>query len=485
MLPSVLQVLLAAVVIASPPRPASQVHLALTNAVQNCENGVAVSFASETPHQYQINYKPIESAQTLNVTTRPSESYGLSRGRYSYKSPYLHSGFMCNLLPNTAYQYEIVGGGKSFQFLTPPATGSDAITVLSVVGDPGDTTDSSATLEMLATPYKGMHPHALIVAGDYSYANGEHEVWDRWFNLQEVVFGHVPTLGINGNHETVVANGHAAPRPKAWDMVGENYLGYLQRILTPISNENKAKRRTYYSFDIGLVHLVFLDDYVGSSGSTWNSVGSKPWLNERTKQLTWLVQDLEHVNRTATPWVVVIKHNPFYNTWRDHQCQCSKTRFHIDDSDRERCWEGRYVSGSSMYEPHCGLQAKLEPIYAEYGVDVVMTGHVHGYERTAPIYQNKINEERGTVYITTGAGGNYEGHAGPRIPGPIPEWSRAVNNKVYGASKVIATKDYLEILWFTNTNSKTPFDSIILPVRIPTSPFEQSSKKVKRVFVQR
>ncbi|OQS07467.1 hypothetical protein THRCLA_00502 [Thraustotheca clavata] len=52
----------------------------------------------------------------------------------------------------------------------------------------------------------------------------------------------------------------------------------------PISEENKNAFRTYYSADIGLVHAVFLDDYVGAL----HKVGGQNWLNERNLQLQWL-----------------------------------------------------------------------------------------------------------------------------------------------------------------------------------------------------
>ncbi|OQS00807.1 hypothetical protein ACHHYP_02589 [Achlya hypogyna] len=465
--------------VAATSRPVSQVHLALTNAVQNCTDGVAVSFASATAAPYHVEYTIAGSHESWVVVSKPSETYAVAHGKYSYLSPHLHTAYLCTLRPNTRYAYTIVHGGKSNTFLTPPAIGTDDVaTMLSVVGDPGDTTESSATLQMLASPYRGLHPHALLIAGDYSYANGEHTVWDKWFSLQEGVLSAVPTLGINGNHETVVGDGHAAPRPLAWDIPSEDYLGYLKRVVTPLSPESRSLRRTYYSFDVGLVHLVFLDDYVGSRGSHANSVGTPAWLVERTRQLTWLAADLAKVDRTKTPWVVVVKHNPYYNTWKDHQCQCSPTRFAIDNPDK--CWHGSYVAGAPMYEPHCGLQAKLEPLYAQYGVDVVLAGHVHGYERTAPVYQNKVDPVRGAVYVTTGAGGNYEGHAGPRIPGPLPPWSLVVNNKVYGASKLVATRSSLQLLWFTNKDRDTPHDSVILPVRLhaQASPIMKHAKHV-------
>ena len=54
------------------------------------------------------------------------------------------------------------------------------------------------------------------------------------------------------------------------------------------------------------------------------------------------------------------------------------------------------------------LKESLEEFWHRYRVDIYLNGHVHAYERTIPIYRNTSNS-CGTVYITAGDGGNYEG----------------------------------------------------------------------------
>ncbi|KAF0692270.1 Aste57867_16638 [Aphanomyces stellatus] len=91
--------------------------------------------------------------------------------------------------------------------------------------------------------------------------------------------------------------------------------------------------------------------------------------------------------------------------------------------------------------------------------------HVHGYERTAPIVNNKIDHANGVVYITTGAGGNFEGPASNSTLAKLPEWSLKRNNQVYGSSKVIATRESLELLWFSEDDGDKPWDSVTLTPR--------------------
>ena len=84
-----------------------------------------------------------------------------------------------------------------------------------------------------------------------------------------------------------------------------------------------------------------------------------------TKALCVSVQAITSTNRTEFPWLLVIYHAATYHT---------------------------YTSGFKEYECHRQI---YEPLFVKYGVDVVMSGHVHGYERTKPIinYQVRSIEE--------------------------------------------------------------------------------------------
>ena len=55
------------------------------------------------------------------------------------------------------------------------------------------------------------------------------------------------------------------------------------------------------------------------------------------------------------------------------------------------------------------------------GVDIVLNGHVHAYERTAAVYKWQLNE-CGPVHLNLGDGGNREGAYVPWRE-PQPEWS--------------------------------------------------------------
>ena len=67
------------------------------------------------------------------------------------------------------------------------------------------------------------------------------------------------------------------------------------------------------------------------------------------------------------------------------------------------------------------MRQDMEELLYSYGVDLVLSGHVHAYERSAPVFQGCLNP-CGPVYLNLGDGGNREGTYIPWRE-PRPAWS--------------------------------------------------------------
>ena len=64
------------------------------------------------------------------------------------------------------------------------------------------------------------------------------------------------------------------------------------------------------------------------------------------KQYQWLKEDLAKVDRSVTPWLIATTHPPWYNSYRAH-----------------------------YREVEC-MRQSMEDLLYEYGVDVMLHGHV-------------------------------------------------------------------------------------------------------------
>lgn len=85
---------------------------------------------------------------------------------------------------------------------------------------------------------------------------------------------------------------------------------------------------------------------MGLSGFSFSPSG------KYTPQYKWLEAELPRVNRSETPWLIVLMHSPWYNSYNYH-----------------------YMEGETM-------RVMFEPWFVKYKVDLVFAGHVHAYERS-------------------------------------------------------------------------------------------------------
>jgi len=106
----------------------------------------------------------------------------------------------------------------------------------------------------------------------------------------------------------------------------------------------------YYSVNYANIHCIILNTQIDLYGA----------------QRDWLINDLAVASSDTTiDWIIVNFHRPPYSS-------------------------GGHGSQTDVRDAWC-------PLFEQYGVDLVFTGHDHDYERTMPI--------NGVVYIVTGGGG--------------------------------------------------------------------------------
>jgi len=336
----------------------------------------------------------------MNATTTEESSYDDNAG-------WNHNVVLTGLLPGTTYYY-ICGAptyalSSEFSFTTMQS--SFVPTTIAAYGDLGIDHSSNTISQLLnrtAADDFGLYIHM----GDISYANDhplryEH-TWNEWFSEMEPIMAKVPYMVAPGNHESWCRNPVCAVPTR-------NFTTYKEKFRMP-GNESGSGTNMFYSFDYYNIHFVAVDtenDYPGSP----NFDPTPKQVQEYYLQENWLHDDLSKAvaNRANVPWIILFGHRPIYAP--NEQDNGAPT--------------GRALK----------VQAFFEPILKQYEVDVYLTGHVHAYARTYPVYQNNVtstnfNNPPSTVHVTAGGAGNREGVSA--FPAQKPSWYAGGNDSTFG-----------------------------------------------------
>ncbi|CAI9096063.1 OLC1v1032132C1 [Oldenlandia corymbosa var. corymbosa] len=401
----------------------------------------AVPKGYNAPQQVHITQGDYDGKAVIISWVTPDEpgsslvQYGLSEGNYeytakgtftnytfyTYKSGYIHHTHVDGLEYDKKYFYKIGEGGsaRKFWFKTPPKVGPDSPYKFGIIGDLGQTFNSLSTIEH----YKESGGETVLFVGDLSYAdryqyNDISVRWDSWGRFAEQIAAYQPWLWSAGNHdiEYLPYMGEVTP-----------FKTYTARYPTPYQASNSSEP-LWYAVRRASAHIIVLCSY-------------SPYV-KYTPQYKWLEGELKNVDRTKTPWLVVLMHVPWYNSNDAH-----------------------FKEGESM-------RSVFESWFVKYKVDVVFAGHVHAYERshrisninynvsTGPCYP--VPDKSAPIYITIGDGGNQEGIAGKYIQ-PQPDYS-AFREASYGhATLDIKNKTHALYHWFRNVDGvKATTESFVL-----------------------
>ena len=87
-------------------------------------------------------------------------------------------------------------------------------------------------------------------------------------------------------------------------------------------------------------------------------------------------------------WLIVGVHEPKYSSTLPSAEFA--TGAHLSSELEDEL--GEAILPSSPWTGYLGYQmiTTLEPLFYQYGVDLVLTGHEHNYERSYPVYQAKV-----------------------------------------------------------------------------------------------
>ena len=353
-----------------------------------------------------------------------------------------HRVALTGLSAETQYYYSVgtstetlAGDDADHFFLTSPPPGTAKPSRIWILGDSGTANANAEAVRDRYLEYTGsIHTDLWLMLGDNAYPDGTDSEY------QEAVFDMYPSMlkksvlwPTLGNHDAYTGTPGDHPYYDIFSLPRNAEAGGLA-----------SGTEAYYSFDYGNIHLICLDSH-----ETERSAGGT--------MMTWLENDLA---QTTQDWIIAFWHHPPYSKGS-----------HDSDSLLD--------SGGRMVD----MREHALPILEDYGVDLVLTGHSHSYERSylidghygyspsfdatmlvdgsdgnpgsdGPYEKRSIDGDRGAVYAVAGSSGLTSG-------GSLDHPVMAVSYNQLGSVVLDINNDQLEARFVDSTGAELDNFTII------------------------
>ncbi len=322
---------------------------------------------------------------------------------------YFHHVRVDDLLPATAYDYAVGHGDEvrsnTFTYTSGPRPGTPF--TFTAFGDQGTDVPEPGTIQDIdptslqslkvdqQPPFQAsqnrdlalsMAPAFHAIVGDTSYANGDQGVWDAWFRGIEPMATQMPWMPCLGNHEIetmgtglggFVLEDELGLEADSWGPLG--YDSYRTRFALP-ANGDPEWEGCWYRFRYGSVEFISIDN---------NDVNAEVPANvgySNDRQRAFVERSLAAA--AADPevdFIIVLMHQAAFS--------------------------------SGLHGSDQGVRDAWFDLFSTYGVDLVVQGHDHHYERTHLMDHDQIAataedgvyaSDIGTMYVVAGNGGGVQ-----------------------------------------------------------------------------
>ena len=292
---------------------------------------------------------------------------------------YQYSVSIGGLKQGTVYSYSVQADGETIPnpFETPlefSTAGNGPFRFLQFA----DSGEGNAQQLALSQQIMAEKASLVLADGDLAYQLATYSSIDaNFYGVYQEMMARVPFFASLGNHEYLTDN--ASPS--------------LAGRITPTAGVVSSDWGRYYSFDWGNAHFVALDSNAPLVSAL---AGTGP-------MLSWLDSDLQS---TRKYWRIVFFHHPGYAT------------------------------GEHQDEPPAGqVRQGIVPILEKHGVQLVLNGHEHTYQRTYELLGGQVvaPDSGGIVYVTSGGGG-----AVPYYTAPDAMIAKSIGKNNYVSAEVSA-----------------------------------------------
>jgi hypothetical protein len=262
-----------------------------------------------------------------------------------------HEVLLEDLEPATRYFYAVgsslgdFSSGVDHTFVTAPVPGTRQPVRIWTFGDSGQGTEAQENVRDAYLALAGARgTDVWMLLGDNAYLLGSDADYQlKFFAYYEEVLRQVPVWSTFGNHEafTASSNDESGPYYDLFTFPQQGEVGGVP-----------SAREAYYSFDYANIHFICLNS---------QDIDRLPG----SAMLAWLEQDLA---ANQEEWTIAFFHHPVYSGG-------------THDSDTDTGMGATPPSPADDFAIQ-QMRENVLPILEAGGVDLVLTGHSHNYERT-------------------------------------------------------------------------------------------------------
>ena len=295
-----------------------------------------------------------------------------------------------------------------------PAVNADNVTI-AAFGDMG--VDGAQILPLLHKAVLKKEIQAVFHVGDMAYNLRDKggRVGDAFMRKIQPIASRIPYQVLPGNHERHDNFSH-------YDGIFSMRDHALQS-----TGEDRGISNFFYSVNLGPLHVVCVTN-------DFYFYHEKYGTAQLVNQFAWLSRDLETANlpanRAKRPWILLLSHRPMYASGKRSE-------------EEERVITRKGLRGSRY-----GMEALMR----KHRVDLFLSGHLHNYERSFPVFEGRISRQRGNEYrdpkyrihVISGAAGSGETLRKPKPKHRLQPFS-AKRLQVFSYTRISATRRRLQL----------------------------------------
>ncbi|MBN9383554.1 MAG: metallophosphoesterase [Chitinophagaceae bacterium] len=355
-----------------------------------------------------------------------------------------HIVTLTSLSPETKYYYLIEGAKDTLQgdernsFTTLPPEGKAGHYLIGAFGDCGNNSVNQRNTRDAFENYLGNNTlNAWILLGDNAYSFGKDaEYQSNFFNIyKDGLLKKAPLFPAPGNHDY-----HDERFSSTYAQTSKE-VAYFQNFSMPTMGEAgglPSHTQAYYSYDIGNIHFLSLD----SHGEEENDARLFDTLG---RQVQWIKKDLE-ANKNKG-WVIAYWHHPPYTMGShnsDTETQLRKIRENFIrileqyGVDLVLCGHSHSYERGRLMKGYYGMEKSFDPILYDLSHS---SGKYDGSNNSCPYIKGDSNQ--GTVYVVSGSSGalDYSQAAFPHDALPFADVS------IGGATLLEIEDNRLDVKW--------------------------------------